>query len=218
MRQLLVWLRETYTNPSDSPASYVGQGIVHLVAVYAVSRLCVPWLIVLTHDRVLPCVTGHPAKISLQFVYSHLFVFSVVLGLIAGFLNAKLFRRMVVLLVWVVPVAVLCIAFVFRGPGMYPTMIWESNFKEAAHFFFDWNFHIPDYNTYSELLKDAVNIGGELMRGAAQVRYTVPACVGIAYSLGAWLSLHLSRAKQESPVNSRFVGNRKGTSWYPHGR
>jgi hypothetical protein len=197
MRQLLVWLKETYTNPSKNPASYLGQGIVHLVQVYAIGRLCVPWLIVVAHDRVLPHITGHPAEISPQFLYSHLFVFSIVLGLVAGFLNAMLFRRKVVLFVWVVPVTVLCITFVFKGPGMYPTMIWDSNFKEAAHFFFDWNFHIPDYNSYAEMRTDVLNNVHELIRGTAQLHDTVPAFVGIAYSLGAWLSLHLNYAKQE---------------------
>jgi hypothetical protein len=156
--------------------------MLHLATVYAIARICVPWLIGLTHDRILPIVTGRTPKISLQFMYSHLLAFSIVLGLVAGFFNSKLFRHRIVRLVWVVPVVLLSVAFVFHGPGMYPTtMILDSNFKESAHFLFGWNFHVPDYNNYSELRKGILANGGEIFRGTAQMRYTVPAYVGMAY-------------------------------------
>jgi hypothetical protein len=37
------------------------------------------------------------------------------------------------------------------GPGMYPTMIFDSNFSEAFHYYFGGQFNIPEYNTYAEL-------------------------------------------------------------------
>jgi hypothetical protein len=135
MRQLLNWFRETYSKPATGPKAGIWQGILHLAAVYAIARICTPWLIELTHNMILPLLTGRAARISPQFLYSHLFTFSFVPGLIAGFLNAKLFNHGIVRYVWVIPVVLLFVTFVFFGPGMYPTMILESNFKEAVHFF-----------------------------------------------------------------------------------
>jgi hypothetical protein len=209
MRQLLNWFRETYSKPATGPKAGIWQGILHLAAVYAIARICTPWLIELTHNMILPLLTGRAARISPQFLYSHLFTFSFVPGLIAGFLNAKLFNHGIVRYVWVIPVVLLFVTFVFFGPGMYPTMILESNFKEAVHFFFGGHFNIPEYSTYSELQQDWSNNIREILRGNAQLRHTVPAYVGVAYSLGAWFSLYLSGVHassskvQKSCANSR---------------
>jgi hypothetical protein len=94
--------------------------------------------------------------------------------------------------VWAVPVAVLVITFVLDAPGMYPTMILGSDFKEAFHYYFGGGFHFPEYSNYGELLR---HLSGnfDIIRGYTQLRVAVPAYVGVAYSIGAWGSLCLKK-------------------------
>jgi ABC-type arginine/histidine transport system permease subunit len=168
--------------------SGVWQAILHLAVVYAVARLCTPWLITVTHDAIIPLVTGRPPRINLQFFYSHLFAFSSVPGLIAGFLNAKLFHHMVVRFVWIAPVIVLVIAFVFYAP---------ENFREAFHYYFGGQFNIPEYSTYTELQRKMFVNLPEVTRGTTQLRISVPAYAGVAYSLGALFSSYWNRKSVE---------------------
>jgi len=179
--------------------SSVWQAMVHLAAVYLIARLCTPWLLRITHDAIIPLVTGRSPRIDLQFFYSHLFAFSFVPGFVAGFLNAKVLRGGIVRFVWMAPVTVLVFAFVFYAPGVYPTMILESNFREAFHYYFGWQFSIPQYSSYVDLQRNMFENVREVLRGTAQLRVSVPTYVGVAYSLGAWLSLRSSARSAKSP-------------------
>ena len=192
---------EVSTRTSTGLESGVWQAILHLAVVYAIARYCTPWLLTVTHDTIIPLATGRPPRINLQFFYSHLFAFSFVPGLVAGFLNSKLLRHRVVRFVWIVPVIVLTFAFVFYGPSMYPT-ISESSFREAFHYYFGGKFSIPEYSSYAELQRNRFENIREVLRGIGQFRISVPAYVGVAYSLGASLSLYWNRRSAES---SEFV-------------
>ena len=197
MRQLLDWLKETYSKPATGYKSAVWQGLLHLAAVYAIARICTPWLLEVTHDDILPLLTGRPARVGFHFFFAHQFAFSIVPGLIAGFLNARLLHHGIARLAWVIPVLVLAIVFVFTAPGMYPTMIFQSDFRGAIHWFFGGDSRLPEYATYPELWKDKPNV--IVMLGMyRQFRLVVPVYVGVAYSFGACLSLYLSRLRVSS--------------------
>jgi hypothetical protein len=146
-----------------------------------------------TDDTILPILLRRPALVSFQFFCSHLFAFSFVPGVIGGFLGAKFLTSGIVRFVWVVPVAVLVVAFVF-APGMYPTAILDSDFALAFHYYFGGGFNFPAYSTYAELFRN-FHEHFDLIRGYAQFRITVPAYAGVAYSLGASFSLLLKMSR-----------------------
>lgn len=107
---------------------------------------------------------------------------------------------------WAIPIVVLIIVFVFTAPGMYPTMIFQSDFRRAFQwfFFFDAGFTLPEYATYPELWKDTPNV--ILMLGMfRQFRILVPVYVGVGYSFGAWLSLYLNRRRVSSSKLKEIV-------------
>jgi hypothetical protein len=204
MERILDWFRETYSKPATGSKSAVWQGLLHLAAVYAIARICTPWLLQVTHDYILPWLTGRPPRVGLQFFFAHQFAFSIVPGLIAGFFTTKLLHHRMVRFVWVIPVVVLAVVFVFTAPGMYPTMILQSDFRTAFHSFFGGDCTLPEYATYSELWKDTPKVF-EMLFMYRRFRIVVPAYVGVAYSFGAWVSLYLSRVRVGSTEVKEIV-------------
>jgi len=200
MRNLVSKLQESLSSADRGWFSAAWQGILHVAVIYILARLFTPWLLDVTFSRVLPLVLGHPLGGNpLQFFFSHLLAFSFLPGLIAGFVNSKLFGNRVIRFVWLVPVAVLLFVFVFIGPGMYPTMLWESDFRQAFHYFFGAGFRfVGEPALMSQNLNDFV-------RGYAQLRVTVPAYVGVAYSLGGWLSLRIKKRTTRSQTIPKVV-------------
>jgi len=59
--------------PARGLKSGIWQAILHLAVIYAIARLCTPWLLTIEHDATIPLVTGRPPHVDLQFFYSHLF-------------------------------------------------------------------------------------------------------------------------------------------------
>jgi hypothetical protein len=90
-------------------------------------------------------------------------------------INAK-FRHKAAQYIWIVPVVMLALQFIFHGPGMYPAMLGDSDFRKAFHFFFGRG-----------LPTDVTNWRADWYRVYAQVRFTVPAYGALAYSFGAFL-------------------------------
>ena len=171
----------------------LAEGILHLAVLYAVARLSFPWFVDYLY-RILVLLSGPKPHVNLfQFMFSHLLGLSSALGIVAGFSAARFLRSRVVLFVWLVPVVILAFFFVFRAPGMYPTMILDSDFRQAFHYCFGGGFHFTD-DSYSwrEFGHYFVRNGSDFLRGMAQLRVTVPAYVGIAYSIGAWISLRMT--------------------------
>ena len=183
------------------------QGILHVAAIYILARLFTPWLLDVTFSRVLPLILGHTLGGNpFQFFFSHLLAFSFLPGLIAGFVNATLFGNRVIRFVWLVPVAVLLFLFVFIGPGMYPTMLWDSDFRQAFHYFFGAGFRIVgEYHNYRDLPTLMSQNMKDFLRGYAQLRVAVPAYVGVGYSLGAGLLLGMKKKNARSQTIPKVV-------------
>lgn len=158
------------------------QGIVHVAAIYSIAWFGFPWMLDWA-QTILPSVNGRPHQTILEFVFSHLFALGVIAGLIAGTSSARFLRHGIVRFVWVIPVAALVLVFVIFAPGMYPTMIWESDFKQAFRYFFG-----SDFRFYED---DIVMQAYQVLRLFRQLHFAVPAYVGATYSFGAWLSLRL---------------------------
>lgn len=207
MRNLVSKLQKSLSSADSGWFSAAWQGILHVAAIYILARLFTPWSLDVAFSRVLPLLLGHPSGGNpFQFFFSHLLAFSFLPGLIAGFLNAKLFRNTVIRFVWLVPVAVLFFLFVFTGPGMYPTMLWESDFRQAFHYFFGAGFRIVgEYHNYRDLPTLMSQNMNEFLRGYAQLRVTVPAYVGVGYSLGAGLSLGIKKKTARSQTIRKAV-------------
>jgi hypothetical protein len=199
MKSLLLRVQKSLGVANSGHVSAIWQGILHVAAVYFVARLCMPWLVEVIYGRFLPLLLGHRlAANPFQFLFSHLLVLSFLPGFAAGFVNAKLFRDKVVRFTWLVP-AVVLLFWVLTGPGMYPTMLWESDFRQAFHFFFGGGFNIVgEYQNYRDLPSLMTKNTGDFLRGYAQFRATVPAYAGIAYSVGAWLSLRIKRSPTQA--------------------
>jgi hypothetical protein len=63
--------------------------------------------------------------------------------------------------------------------GMYPTMLWDSDFKQATHFFFGGGFNIVgNYRYYRDFWTLFMQNSADFQRGFAQFRWSVPAYVG----------------------------------------
>lgn len=194
MKNLVSRLQKSLSSADFGWFAAAWQGILHVAAIYILARLFTPWSLDVTFSRVLPFL-GHPLGGNpFQFFFSHLLAFSFMPGLIVGFVNAKLFGNRVIHFVWLVPVAVLLFLFVFTGPGMYPTMLWESDFRQAFHYFFGAGFRIigefHNFRDFPTLMRQNMS---DFFRGYVQLRVTVPAYVGVAYSLGGLLSLRIKK-------------------------
>jgi hypothetical protein len=181
--------------------STLKQGIFHLAAVYGVAWGAIPTFVVLVYGGLVRFLIGHRLGGNpFQFAFSYSVVLSLVLGLFAGFANAKLLNRRIVCFVWLPPMTILLIVFVLAAPGIYPTALWDSNFRRAFRFFFGGGFKITgeyrNYQDFQALFRQNIR---DWLRGYAQYRYTVPAYVGVAYSVGAWISLRISRKPAKLP-------------------
>jgi hypothetical protein len=207
MRNLVGKLQKSLSSAYSGPVSATWQGILHVAAIYVLARLFTPWLLDVTLEGVLPFLLGHPLGGNpFQFFFSHLLAFSILPGFVAGFVNAKLFGNRVIRFVWLVPVAILFFLFVFTGPGMYSTMLWDSDFRQAFHYFFGAGFRIVgEYHNYRDLPTLMSQNMKEFLRGYAQLRVTVPAYVGVGYSLGAGLSLGIKRKNARSQTLPKVV-------------
>jgi len=201
MKEFLRSLQSFIGTESTGRESLTKQGIFHVVAVYGVARGCFPALINLACGSVAQFFPGHRLGGNpFQFAFSHLLVLSVVPGLIAGFVNARLFNRGIVRFVWLVPFVVLLFRFVFTAPGMYPTMLWDSDFGKAFHYFFGAGFNIVgECHTHQDMRTLILKNINEFVRGYSQYRWTAPAYVGAAYSIGASLSRLMNRARGQTP-------------------
>ena len=151
------------------------QGILHIAAIYVVARTFVPWLV----DK--------RANDSLQYFASHMFLFGLIAGIATGFVNGRLWRHSIVRFVWIIPVFLLALAIVFSGPGVYPTMPFQSDWGEAFRFYLAPVSGIPSGRlTQQDLANFAFAV--PLRRVYLQLHLVLPAIVGVSYSLGAWLS------------------------------
>jgi hypothetical protein len=192
------WIRLQFAAVRSHPPPAFWQGVLHLSAIYAVARIFAPWLSNFAHDILYPYILRRPAGGgSWQFFFTHLFAISFIPALLVGYLNSKLLLHRIGRYVWTIPVAILVIVFVFAAPGIYPTMILESDFARAFHYYFggDFEFH-GEFHTYREFARGILE-NRDFQRGWDQFRITVPAYAGIAYSLGACFSTPLRKVPEQ---------------------
>lgn len=206
MSRVLWWFRREIGSQTSSPVSGAWQYVVHLLVVYGGARYCMPWLAWQLHDHVFPALLHQRPTIStLQFFFSNLLGFSVVCGLLAGFLNSRFLLHPAVRFVWALPFVILVVAFLFKAPGMYPTMIFQSDFGTAFHYAFGGGFKIPrDFHTRRELWR-AFAENPDMKRGYFQFQYAVPAYTAIAYSFGALLSFRLTNVRSPEPTTAEVI-------------
>jgi len=163
--------------------------VLHLIILYEVVRLSTGFLPTLAYTGVRWHTGGMWERFGpLQLLFSYLMVFSLIPAFVAGLvINARL-RHEAAAWVWIVPLVVLILWFLFMGPDIYPTMLWQSDFPKAFRYFFGRGLRIG---------ADASGFG-DFFRAYTQLRCTVPAYAGAAYSVGALLGMNdTSRRLQE---------------------
>jgi len=166
----------------------------HLVILYQVVSFSTTTLLDLIYKAIFFRThgTGPSLPQEAKFLFSHLLAFSIIPAFVVGLvINAK-FRHKAANYIWIVPVVVLAYEFVFYGPGIYPTMLGDSDFPRAFHFFFGGG-----------LPTDLTNLHGDWHRVYTQVRFTMPAYAAIAYSFGAFLGMN-SRSRAFQTFLERF--------------
>jgi hypothetical protein len=161
---------------------------LHLAAVYVIVWYSAPWLSGLIHDRVLPLLQSPSDVGSLQFFFSHVFAFTFVPGLLAGFLNAK-YKHHVAVFVWTIPFVVLACRVI-----TFPTSVFQDHFGTAFHYYFSSGFIIPEFHSYKELFS-LITPNSDATRGIAQLHACGPFYAGVGYSLAALVSIRVKTSR-----------------------
>ncbi len=155
-----------------------GHLALHSVAVYISATTITPWVAGRAHDWILPlfgkCDVGH-----MQFLFSHILLFSAGPAAIAGMMNFKYHHKSAPY-AWIVPTIVLGYCL-----WEFPTNVLDDRFVAMYRYFFAGHFAIPKYTTYREMF---TNPNIDLIRGLDQLRFVGPFYAGVAYSLSAYLS------------------------------
>jgi hypothetical protein len=127
-----------------------------------------------------------------QFFFSHLLMLVSIPAFFAGLMINARFRHKEASYVWILPVAILAVAFL-SGPGMYPTMLWDSDFSASFRHFFGSEFQFEARGNGNRILALA-----DWLRAYDQLTFSMPAYTAIAYSLGASLGVStLTKKLQE---------------------
>ena len=111
---------------------------IHLIVLYQVVSFSTTTLPDLLYKAILWAThrTGPSLPQAAGLLFSHLPAFSMIPAFAVGLvINAK-FRHKTAEYIWIVPVVILAFEFIFHGPGIYPTMLGDSDFPKAFHFFF----------------------------------------------------------------------------------
>ena len=157
--------------------------LFHLAVVYAIVNVCTPLLAQWTRDTLLPLLQHPSSSGRFEYLYSHLFVFSLIPGVVAGLVSAR-FRHKAAQFVWLLPAVILAYEF-----AMFPSpSVLQSQRSAAFHQYFGGGFTIPEFRNWHEFLSIA-GLNSDMARGKAQTNFTAPAYAGIGYSLAAWIGL-----------------------------
>jgi hypothetical protein len=165
--------------------------LLHLAAVYAIASCCTPRLAGWTKAFLLPLLKVPTESSNFQFLFSHIFEFSFIPALIAGFANAR-FNHNAARYVWLVPTIVLAYEFVtYQTP---PRSVLDSaspafpNLLAAFRQYFGGGFLIGEYHDLHDFWQ-LVGPNPDVQRGMTQLKFTAPFYASIGYSLAAWLAL-----------------------------
>jgi hypothetical protein len=187
--------------PSPSTLRQTIRYGLHVAAVYAIVNLTTMWLAGFVHGRLLPLVQQHPPTVSsLQFAFSHLFIFSFYPAVAVSFVYAHWFRHKVAYFVWAVPLVILAYKFAMFPSGA-SVLDGGSHFAAAFHQYFAGDFLIAEFRSYKEMFQ-MVASNADMPRGMAQYQYTAPFYAGIGYSIGALFGINLLTPKLHSALES----------------
>lgn len=155
--------------------------LLHLVGVYAIVNVCTPLLARWTRDILLPLLQHPSSSGRFEYLYSHLFVFSLVPAFVAGLVTAR-FKHKAAQFVWLLPAVILGYKFAtFPSPSVL-----QSQFSAAFHQYFGGGFSIPDFRAWRDFWS-IVGSNPDWTRGEAQIKFTAPFYAGVGYSLAAWI-------------------------------
>jgi hypothetical protein len=181
-----------------SPLRRTVRFILHLAVVYLLVQLSTPWLAGWTRSTLLPLLQ-HPSDASrFQFLFSHLFEFSVISGFMVGMTQAARFHHRVALLVWVVPFVIVTYKLI-----VFPSSILQSHFTAALHYYFGRDFLIPEFRNWADMFS-LLSRNPDMPRGMQQLRYTAPLYAAIGYGFGSWVSFRTDLNRRIGQNLKRF--------------
>jgi hypothetical protein len=152
--------------------------LMHLVTLYFVAIVCCPIC-----GLVIYRISGAAGQVSpAEFLFSHLFALSFVLGFISGLGNIKSKSRAAIF-VCIVPIVIL--GYVFFT---FPTSILEDHLSAFARHYFVNGFLIPEFQSNRDLFQTMMT-NSDARRGVDQLWVTAPVYSGVAYSVAAYISL-----------------------------
>jgi hypothetical protein len=149
----------------------VGRFSLQVLLIYGISRFLTPALL-------LGVIRIFHIKASWCFFYTVVLPMAAALGMLAGIFSLRRTIREA-RYVWLLPLFILLVAFLFVSPGIYATILWESELTPALAFWFG-----PIFHTFSSGHHPSLDLG----RAYWQTRVTAPAYAGAMYSLGACIA------------------------------
>ena len=166
-----------------SPLRQTIRYTLHLAAVYLIVNTTTMWLAGRTYEWVLPLIEHHPPTVSsLQFAFSHLFLFSFFPAMLIAFIYSVWFPHRVALFIWIVPVVILAYKIV-----VFSASTFENHWAVAFHEYFGGGFIIGEFRSYQELFR--LYGSSDIARGMQQLNFTAPVYAAIGYGIGAWLGM-----------------------------
>ena len=156
---------------------------LHLAAVYVIANATTMWLAGRVYEWILPLIEHNsPTVSSLQFAFSHLFLFSFFPAVLIAFIFSVWYPHRVALFVWIVPVVILAYKVV-----TFPATAFQDHWVAAFHEYFGSEFIIGDFHSYQELFR--LYGSSDIPRGIEQLHFTAPVYAAIGYGTGAWLAI-----------------------------
>jgi hypothetical protein len=163
---------------SVSPLRQIIRNALHLAAVYVIANTTTMWLAGRVHEWVLPLIEHHPPTVSsLQFAFSHLFLFSFFPAVLIAFIFSVWCPHRVALFVWIVPVVILAYKVV-----TFPATAFQDHWVPAFHEYFGGEFIIGEFHSYQDLFR--LMADSDIPRGMQQLHFTAPVYAAIGYGIG----------------------------------
>jgi hypothetical protein len=178
-----------------------GWYVVHLSTVYISVRWLTPFLGEQVYGWLMHVSFRGENQSDFQFLYSHLFLLSIIPAFCAGIINRR-YERKAALFVWIVPSAILAYKFC-----TFHVDIFQSQIAGACHEYFASNFSVPAFRNYREMFEIAGS-NSDVLRGIEQLRFTAPFFASIAYAAAALLGNWFAQKYAEK--GTRAMANRRG--------
>jgi hypothetical protein len=174
----------------------------HLAVVYAITNFGTPWLSGWTRRTLLPFLQQPTTSSSLEFLFSHIFAFSLVPAFAVGLTNAR-FKHRAAQFVWLVPTAILAYKFL----SFPAASVFRSQFSAASHQYFAGGFVLPEFRDWHQFWT-LVGSNSDMIRGKAQLDFTAPFYAGVGYSVAAWIGLRTNLSEKVSEKVKKWEDSR----------